>query len=185
MYDYIIRGGTILDGSGAEGESGDVAVQDGRIAEVGGRITGAAREVIDADGAIVTPAWVDIHTHYDGQVTWDAAMDPSASHGVGTIVMGNCGVGFAPVAPGGERDLIDLMEGVEDIPGTALYEGMPWGAWRTYPEYLDFLAGRQYALDVASLVAHGAVRNYVMGERGRRNQAATEGDLEAMGAMVE
>jgi N-acyl-D-aspartate/D-glutamate deacylase len=185
MYDYVIRGGTILDGSGAEGKSGDVAVQDGRIAAVGGRITGAAREVIDADGAIVTPAWVDIHTHYDGQVTWDGVMDPSASHGVGTIVMGNCGVGFAPVAPGGERELIDLMEGVEDIPGTALYEGMPWGAWQTYPEYLDFLAGRQYSLDVASLVAHGAVRNYVMGERGRCNQAATEGDLEAMGAIVE
>jgi N-acyl-D-amino-acid deacylase len=185
MYDYIIRGGTIIDGSGAEGYSGDVAVQDGRIAAVGGRISGAARETIDADGAIVTPAWVDIHTHYDGQVTWDSTMDPSASHGVGTIVMGNCGVGFAPVAPGGERELIDLMEGVEDIPGTALYEGMPWGAWQTYPEYLDFLAGREYTLDVASLVAHGAVRNYVMGERGRRNQAATEGDLEAMGAIVE
>lgn len=185
MYDYIIRGGTIIDGSGSDGRSGDVAVRDGRIAAVGGRVDGKARETIDADGAIVTPAWVDIHTHYDGQVTWDATLDPSASHGVGTIVMGNCGVGFAPVAPGGERELIDLMEGVEDIPGTALYEGMPWGAWQTYPEYLDYLAGREYALDVASLVAHGAVRSYVMGERGRTNQAATEGDLEAMGAIVE
>jgi N-acyl-D-amino-acid deacylase len=185
MYDYIIRGGTIIDGSGAEGRSGDVAVKDGRIAAVGGRISGNARETIDASGAIVTPAWVDIHTHYDGQVTWDSTMDPSASHGVGTIVMGNCGVGFAPVAPGGERQLIDLMEGVEDIPGTALHEGMPWGAWQTYPEYLDFLAGREYSLDVASLVAHGAVRNFVMGERGRSNQAATEGDLDAMGAIVE
>ncbi|MDZ7669495.1 MAG: amidohydrolase family protein [Gammaproteobacteria bacterium] len=185
MYDYIIRGGTIIDGSGAEGVAGDVAVQDGRIAAVGGRIDAPARETIDAEGAIVTPAWVDIHTHYDGQVTWDAAMDPSASHGVGTIVMGNCGVGFAPVQPDAHRDLIDLMEGVEDIPGTALYEGMPWGAWQTYPEYLEFLAGREYALDIASLVAHGAVRNYVMGERGRSNQAATEGDLDAMGAIVE
>jgi len=185
MFDYIISGGTIIDGSGAEGVVGDVAVQDGRIAAVGGRIDAAAREIIDADGAIVTPAWVDIHTHYDGQVTWDGAMDPSASHGVGTIVMGNCGVGFAPVRPDAHRDLIDLMEGVEDIPGTALYEGMPWGAWQTYPEYLDYLAGREYSLDIASLVAHGAVRNYVMGERGRSNQAATEGDLDAMGAIVE
>jgi len=185
MFDYIIRGGTIIDGSGAEGQVGDIAVKDGRIAQIGGRITGSARETIDAAGAIVTPAWVDIHTHYDGQVTWDSTMDPSASHGVGTIVMGNCGVGFAPVRPDGHRDLIDLMEGVEDIPGTALHEGMPWGAWESYPEYLDFLATREYTLDVASLVAHGAVRNYVMGERGRTNQAATEGDLEEMGQIVE
>ena len=185
MFDYIIRGGTIIDGSGAEGQVGDIAVKDGRIAQIGGRITGSARETIDAAGAIVTPAWVDIHTHYDGQVTWDSTMDPSASHGVGTIVMGNCGVGFAPVRPDGHRDLIDLMEGVEDIPGTALHEGMPWGAWESYPEYLDFLATREYTLDIASLVAHGAVRNYVMGERGRTNQAATEGDLEEMGQIVE
>jgi N-acyl-D-aspartate/D-glutamate deacylase len=129
MFDYIIRGATIIDGSGAAGRTGDVAVKDGLIAEVGGRVAGQAREQIDAAGAIVTPAWVDIHTHYDGQVTWDSTMDPSASHGVGTIVMGNCGVGFAPVRPDGHRELIDLMEGVEDIPGTALYEGMPWGAW--------------------------------------------------------
>jgi N-acyl-D-aspartate/D-glutamate deacylase len=185
MFDYIIRGGTIIDGSGADGVVGDIAVKDGRIARMGGRVTGDTRETIDAAGAIVTPAWVDIHTHYDGQVTWDSTMDPSASHGVGTIVMGNCGVGFAPVRPDGHRELIDLMEGVEDIPGTALHEGMPWGAWETYPEYLDFLATREYTLDVASLVAHGAVRNYVMGERGRTNQAATEGDLEAMGQIVE
>jgi N-acyl-D-amino-acid deacylase len=185
MYDYLIRGGTILDGSGAAGLVGDVAVRDGVIVEAGGRVAGAARETIDADGAIVTPAWVDIHTHYDGQATWDSEMNPSASHGVGTIVMGNCGVGFAPVAPGQQQALIDLMEGVEDIPGTALYEGMPWGAWQSYPEYLDFLAGRQYALNVSSLVAHGAIRNFVMGERGRANQAATEGDLLQMSALVE
>jgi N-acyl-D-amino-acid deacylase len=185
MYDYLIRGGTIIDGSGSDGRAGDVAIKDGRIVEVGGRLGGQAREVIDADGAIVTPAWVDIHTHYDGQVTWDSEMNPSASHGVGTIVMGNCGVGFAPVVPGEHQTLIDLMEGVEDIPGTALHEGMPWGAWQSYPEYLDFLAGRQYALNVSSLVAHGAVRNYVMGERGRANQAATEGDLRTMGVLVE
>ncbi len=185
MYDRLIKGGQLYDGSGGEPRTADVAIQGDRIVEVGPSISGAARETIDADGAIVTPAWIDIHTHYDGQVTWDAEMNPSASHGVGTIVMGNCGVGFAPVAPGGEQDLIELMEGVEDIPGTALHEGMPWGAWRSYPEYLDFLAGREYALNISSLVAHGAVRNYVMGERGRTNQAATEGDLEQMCDIVE
>jgi N-acyl-D-amino-acid deacylase len=185
MHDYLIRGGTIIDGSGAPGRAGDVAVRDGRIVAVGDCSGAGAREVIDAAGAIVTPASVDIHTHYDGQVTWDSEMNPSASHGVGTIVMGNCGVGFAPVVPGEEQTLIDLMEGVEDIPGTALHEGMPWGAWQSYPEYLDFLSGRSYALNVSSLVAHGAIRNYVMGERGRSNQAATEGDLRAMSDLVE
>ena len=184
MYDTIIRNGTIHDGSGGEPFSGDLGIKDGRIVETGRLSAGAANE-IDADGAIVAPAWVDIHTHYDGQVTWDDEMNPSASHGVGTIVMGNCGVGFAPVAPGGEQDLIDLMEGVEDIPGTALHEGMPWGAWHSYPEYLDFLASREYAINISSLVAHGAVRNFVMGERGRTNEAATEGDLVRMGAIVE
>ena len=185
MYDYLIRGGTLFDGSGAPGRPGDVAVRDGMIVAVGDSIGGAAREVIDAAGAIVTPAWVDIHTHYDGQVTWDSEMNPSASHGVGTIVMGNCGVGFAPAPPNGYADLIELMEGVEDIPGTALYEGMPWGAWETYPEYLDVLAGREYALNVSSMIAHGAVRNYVMGARGRANELATEDDIARMAAIVE
>ena len=185
MHDIIIRGGTVFDGSGAPGVVGDVAIRDGVIVAVGGSIAGEAREVIDAAGAIVTPAWVDIHTHYDGQVTWDGDMDPSASHGVGTIVMGNCGVGFAPAPPGGHADLIELMEGVEDIPGTALYEGMPWGAWETYPEYLDFLAGRDYALNVSSMIAHGAVRNYVMGARGRANEAATPDDIARMADIVE
>src|SRR5580698_9826900 len=184
MHDYIIRGGTIFDGSGAAGQTGDVAVKDGVIVASGGSINEPAREVIDADGAIVTPAWVDIHTHYDGQVTWDSEMNPSASHGVGTIVMGNCGVGFAPVPPGGERHLIELMEGVEDIPGTALYEGMPWGAWETYPEYLGYLATRKYALDVASMIAHGAVRNYVMGAA-RGNADATEAEVARIAAIVE
>ncbi len=185
MHDYILRGGTIHDGAGGPATPGDVAVRDGVIVAAGGSIREPAREVIDADGAIVTPAWVDIHTHYDGQVTWDEAMDPSASHGVGTIVMGNCGVGFAPVPPGGEKDLIELMEGVEDIPGTALYEGMPWGAWETYPQYLDYLAGRRYALDVGSMIAHGAVRNYVMGARGRANENASARDIARMAAIVE
>ncbi|HEY2708333.1 MAG TPA: amidohydrolase family protein [Caulobacteraceae bacterium] len=184
MHDYIIRGGTIFDGSGAAGQAGDVAVKDGVIVAAGGSINEPARETIDADGAIVTPAWVDIHTHYDGQVTWDSEMNPSASHGVGTIVMGNCGVGFAPVPPGGERHLIELMEGVEDIPGTALYEGMPWGAWETYPQYLDYLAGRSYALDVSSMIAHGPVRNYVMGPE-RANALATAEEVERMASLVE
>ncbi|MEM7217771.1 MAG: amidohydrolase family protein [Pseudomonadota bacterium] len=184
MLDTLIQGGTLLDGSGGESVTADVGIRNGLIAEVG-IIDARARETIDADGALVTPAWVDIHTHYDGQVTWDSDLNPSASHGVGTIVMGNCGVGFAPVAPGGERDLIELMEGVEDIPGTALYEGIPWGAWSSYPEYLDFIAGREYALNISSLVAHGAVRNYVMGERGRTNQAASADDLQRMAEIVE
>jgi N-acyl-D-aspartate/D-glutamate deacylase len=184
MHDIVIRGGTIFDGSGAEGRVGDVAIADGRIVAVGGSITGPARRVIDADGAIVTPAWVDIHTHYDGQVTWDSEMNPSASHGVGTIVMGNCGVGFAPVPKGGHRELIELMEGVEDIPGTALYEGMPWGAWETYPEYLDYLATRSWALDVSSMIAHGPVRNYVMGPA-RANDQATGAEIERMAGIVE
>ena len=184
MYDTIIRGGSIFDGSGAEAFTAEVAVKDGLIVEVAENISGTAAQVIDANGAIVTPAWVDIHTHYDGQVTWDEAMDPSASHGVGTIVMGNCGVGFAPVPPGGQRELIELMEGVEDIPGTALYEGMPWGAWETYPEYLDYLATRKYALDVASMIAHGAVRNYVLGPQ-RSNGDATEAEVGRMAGIVE
>ncbi|MEM1437095.1 MAG: amidohydrolase family protein [Pseudomonadota bacterium] len=186
MFDTLITGGQVVDGSiDAEPVTADVGISDGRIAAIGDLKGTAARQTIDADGALVTPAWVDIHTHYDGQVTWDDTLDPSASHGVGTIVMGNCGVGFAPVAPGGERDLIELMEGVEDIPGTALYEGMPWGSWNSYPEYLDLLASRRYSLDISSLIAHGAVRNFVMGERGRTNQAATEADMQAMSGIVE
>jgi N-acyl-D-aspartate/D-glutamate deacylase len=185
MYDYVIRNGVVFDGSGGPGRQQDVAIKDGFIVAVEDRIEGAAGEVIDASGAIVTPAWIDIHTHYDGQVTWDSDMNPSASHGVGTIVMGNCGVGFAPVPRDGHKHLIELMEGVEDIPGTALYEGMPWGEWETYPEYLAFLAQRQYALNVSSMIAHGAVRNYVMGERGRDNAQATPDDIAAMSGIVE
>ena len=185
MFDYVISGGTIVDGTGAPARTGDVAVQDGRIVEVGGRITGAARERIEADGALVTPGWVDVHTHYDGQVLWDDAMLPSADNGATTVVTGNCGVGFAPVPPGKERELIELMEGVEDIPGTALYEGMPWGEWETFPEYLDLIASRQYALDIGTQIAHGAVRYYAMGERGRVNEDATADDIAAMARIVE
>jgi N-acyl-D-amino-acid deacylase len=185
MFDYVIKGGTLVDGSGSAPVGGDIAVKDGRIVEVGGSITAAARETINADGAIVTPGWVDVHTHYDGQVCWDSAMAPSADNGVTTVVMGNCGVGFAPVPPGREQDLIELMEGVEDIPGSALFEGMEWGAWETFPEYLDYLAKREYALDIGTQIPHGSVRFYAMGERGKQNEDATAEDLRAMARIVE
>lgn len=185
MYDYVIKGGTIFDGTGVAGRTGDVAVADGRIVEVGGSITATARQVIDADGAIVTPGWVDVHTHYDGQVCWDSALAPSADNGVTTVVMGNCGVGFAPVPPGREQELIELMEGVEDIPGSALHEGMEWGAWETFPEYMDYLAKREYALDVGTQIPHGSVRFYAMGERGRQNEDSTADDIAAMTRIVE
>ncbi len=185
MFDYVIKGGTLVDGSGGAPVGGDVAVRDGRIVEVGGSITGAARQTLDADGAIVTPGWVDVHTHYDGQVCWDSAMAPSADNGVTTVVMGNCGVGFAPVPPGREQDLIELMEGVEDIPGSALHEGMDWGAWETFPEYMDYIANREYALDIGTQIPHGSVRFYAMGERGKQNEDATADDLGAMERIVE
>ena len=184
MLDYVITGGTIVDGSGAPPTTGDVGVRDGVIVSVGEAITEAARETIDADGAIVTPGWVDVHTHYDGQVSWDDVMDPSAGNGATTIVMGNCGVGFAPVRPGGEQSLIELMEGVEDIPGTALHEGIEWGRWESFPEYMDYIGGRQYSLDIGAQVAHGAVRYYVMGERGSENEDATADDIATMAALV-
>jgi N-acyl-D-amino-acid deacylase len=183
MLDVLVKGGTVVDGTGASPFSADVGIRDGHIVEVGA-ISDSSREVIDADGAMVTPGWVDVHTHYDGQVTWDEAIEPSASNGVTTLVMGNCGVGFAPVRPGDHDALIDLMEGVEDIPGSALTAGMPWGEWETFDEYLDLLAGRRYALDVAAQVAHGAVRFYVMGERGAANEDATADDLAAMASVV-
>ena len=184
MLDYVIKGGTIVDGTGASPTVGDVGVRDGVIVAVGGSITESANETIDADGAIVTPGWIDVHTHYDGQVSWDDVMDPSAGNGATTVVMGNCGVGFAPVRPGGEQTLIELMEGVEDIPGTALHEGMEWGKWESFPDYMDYIGGRQYSLDIGAQIAHGAVRYYVMGERGSENEDATAADIEAMAALV-
>jgi N-acyl-D-amino-acid deacylase len=185
MLDYVIKGGMLVDGTGAPPTGGDVGVRDGVIVHVGGVITEAARATIDADGAVVTPGWVDVHTHYDGQVCWDSAMAPSADNGVTTVVMGNCGVGFAPVPPGREQDLIELMEGVEDIPGSALHEGMDWGAWETFPEYLDYLSTREYSLDVGTQIPHGSVRFYAMGERGKQNEDATADDLAVMGQIVE
>jgi N-acyl-D-amino-acid deacylase len=181
-FDLLIRGGTLVDGTGAPARTADVAVQDGRIVEVG-RITGAAKRTLEADGLTVTPGFVDIHTHYDGQVTWDSTLAPSSQHGVTTVVMGNCGVGFAPVRPGQHDFLIGLMEGVEDIPGTALHEGIAW-EWETFPQYLDALAKRRWTMDVGTQVPHGAVRAYVMGERGAKNQPATPDDIAAMARLV-
>ncbi|MDE0909461.1 MAG: amidohydrolase family protein [Myxococcota bacterium] len=184
MLDTKIQGANIVDGTGAPAQTGDIGIRDGRIVATG-KVSEDAKQVVDADGALMTPGWVDVHTHYDGQVTWDDQIDPSASHGVTTVIMGNCGVGFAPVHKGAEHELIELMEGVEDIPGTALHEGMPWGEWETFPEYLDFLATREYALDIGAQLAHGALRNYVMGQRGRDNEDPRGDDLARMSAMVE
>jgi N-acyl-D-amino-acid deacylase len=181
-HDLVIRGGSIVDGTGVDRSSGDVAIDGGLISAVGGRLDGD--RVIDADGAIVTPGWVDVHTHYDGQATWDDQLDPSFGNGVTTLVMGNCGVGFAPCPAGEQATLIELMEGVEDIPGSALHEGVPWGAWESFPEYLDFLDSRQYALDVAAQLAHGSLRFQVMRERGVRNQDATADDIAEMRRLV-
>ncbi|MEM1436143.1 MAG: amidohydrolase family protein [Pseudomonadota bacterium] len=183
MYDTLIKGATIVDGTGAAPATGDVAIQDGKIAAVGA-VDGSAKETINADGAHLTPGWVDVHTHYDGQVSWDDSIEPSFSHGVTSIVMGNCGVGFAPCPPGGEQRMIDLMEGVEDIPGTALYEGIEWGRWETFPEYIDYLGTRAFTMDIGTQIPHSAVRNYVMGERALRHEDATADDLKAMSDIV-
>jgi len=189
MYDLKIVGGTVVDGTGADRYPADIGIKDGKIVEVrrrtngDGHLAGEAAETIDATDRIVAPGFVDIHTHYDGQVSWDNLLEPSSGHGVTTIVAGNCGVGFAPVRPGSEEWLIKLMEGVEDIPGTALTEGITWG-WESYPEYLDVVGKQQFAVDVGSQVAHGAIRAYAMGERGARNEPATPDDIAAMSRLV-
>jgi len=182
MYDLIIRNGTVIDGSGNERFDADVAVLDGKIVKVGS-ITDAAKQEIDAAGKLVTPGWVDIHTHYDGQATWDPLLAPSSWHGVTTVVMGNCGVGFAPVKPADREFLIELMEGVEDIPGAALSEGINW-QWESFPEYLDALETVPRAIDVAAQVPHGAVRAYVMGERCNTDYAPTKREVDAMAELV-
>jgi N-acyl-D-aspartate/D-glutamate deacylase len=183
MRDLIVRGGTVVDGTGASARTADVAIDHGRITEVG-TLSGerAARE-IDADGLLVTPGVVDVHTHYDGQATWDDVLAPSAWHGVTTLVMGNCGVGFAPARADRHDWLIGLMEGVEDIPGTALSEGIQW-EWETFPEYLDALDRRSWTVDVGAQIAHGPVRAYVMGERGARNEPADADDIDQMREIV-
>jgi N-acyl-D-aspartate/D-glutamate deacylase len=184
VFDLKIVGGRIVDGSGATPFEGDVAITDGTVVDVRpGPIDGEAAEVIDARGLIVTPGFVDVHTHYDGQATWDPVLEPSSAHGVTTVVMGNCGVGFAPVTPGSEGWLIGLMEGVEDIPGTALSEGMDW-TWETFPEYLDALDRRRFSVDIGAQIAHGPVRAFAMGARGAANEPATPEDIEKMAELV-
>jgi N-acyl-D-aspartate/D-glutamate deacylase len=183
MFDLLIRGGTIIDGTGDARFVGDVAVDDGVIAAVGSDL-GAAKREIDASGLLVTPGWVDVHTHYDGQVTWDPYLTPSIWHGVTTVVMGNCGVGFAP-AEAQQRDwLISLMEGVEDIPGTALAEGIDW-KWESFPEYLNAIDDAPHAINVAAQVPHGALRTFVMGERGAdHTEAPTPEEIAEMGRLA-
>jgi N-acyl-D-aspartate/D-glutamate deacylase len=181
-HELVIRGGTLVDGTGAAPRTADVAITDGVITEVGA-IDGIARRELAAAGALVTPGFVDMHTHYDGQATWDTRLLPSSAHGVTTVVMGNCGVGFAPVRPGDHDQLIELMEGVEDLPGTVLHEGLPWN-WETIEEYLDALDARHYDIDLAAQVCHAPVRLYVMGQRGADRDPATTDDIEAMGRMA-
>ena len=182
MHDLVIRHGRVVDGTGRPREVADVAVDGERITAVG-EVEDRGRREIDATGLVVTPGFVDIHTHYDGQATWDAEMSPSSWHGVTTVVMGNCGVGFAPVHPDRHDWLVQLMEGVEDIPGTALAEGITW-RWETFPEYLDELERLPRTLDVSALVPHGAVRGYVMGDRGAANDEATDDEIDAMAGVV-
>ncbi len=173
-HDLVIRGGTIVDGTGAPSFTGDVGIDEGRITAVSaGRLDGVGAREVDADGLVVAPGWVDVHTHYDGQVTWDPEVTPSSWHGVTTVVMGNCGVGFAPVRRDGHDFLIELMEGVEDIPGSALHEGIAW-EWESFPEYLDALDGQPRVLDIAAQVPHAALRAYVMGDRAHEEPNADE-----------
>src|SRR3954451_16086137 len=181
MHELVIRGGTVVDGTGAPSFTGDVAVDGGRITEIGTGL-GKGKQEIDADGRVVAPGWVDVHTHYDGQVTWDPEVTPSSWHGVTTVVMGNCGVGFAPVRPGAEDFLIELMEGVEDIPGAALHEGIEW-KWESFAEYLDALDAMPRVLDIAAQVPHAAVRAYVLGDRA--HEEATADEIGEMATIVE
>ena len=183
MYDLKISGGLVVDGTGTPGRIMDIGVVGDRIVAMGELPETAAQE-IDATGRVVIPGFVDIHTHYDGQATWDQEMAPSSWHGVTTVVMGNCGVGFAPAAPDRQEWLVGLMEGVEDIPGSALTEGMTWD-WESFPEYLDALEKLDRTVDVAAQVPHGAVRAYVMGDRGAANEAPTETEIARMSAIVE
>ena len=182
MHDLVIRGGTIIDGTGAERFTGDVAVDRGEITVVG-TVEGRGQRELDAGGLLVTPGFVDIHTHYDGQVSWDPLLSPSSWHGVTTVVMGNCGVGFAPVRPDRHDWLIGLMEGVEDIPGTALAEGITW-EWESFPEYLDAIDAVPHAIDIGTQVPHSALRTYVMGERGADASPASDEEIAEMARLA-
>ena len=183
MFDLIIKNGSIYDGKGSKPYQADIAISNEKIVEIGD-IKGEGKKVIDAEGKIVTPGFVDIHTHYDGQVTWDPYLRPSTYHGVTTVVMGNCGVGFSPCKPDQRNWLIGLMEGVEDIPGTALHEGIDW-EWESFPEYLDALEKKPLAIDVGTQIPHGAVRAYVMGERGINHEEASQEEIDRMKEIVQ
>lgn len=183
MHDILIRGGSVIDGTGQDPFVADVAISDGRITEVG-RVDGPARRTLDAAGLLVTPGWIDIHTHYDGQASWDPYMTPSSWHGVTTAIMGNCGVGFAPSRVQQRQWMLDLMEGVEDIPGVVLSEGVNW-EWESFPEYLDALDRRPRIMDVGAQIPHCALRVYAMGERGAAREPATQEDIDLMARLVQ
>jgi len=181
-HDLVIRNGLLVDGSGSPPREADVGVKDGAVAAIG-RALERGTEEIDARGKLVTPGFVDVHTHYDGQATWDNRMQPSSWHGVTTVVMGNCGVGFAPCRPDDHERLIKLMEGVEDIPFPVLAEGLPWN-WESFPEYLDALQSRRFDVDIGTQLPHAALRVYVMGQRGADREAATRAEIDAMAAIA-
>ncbi len=182
LPDLVIRGGTIADGRGDELFEADIAIKDGRITEVG-KVSAKGREEIDAKGKLVAPGFVDVHTHYDGQVTWSHDITPSSQNGVTTAIMGNCGVGFAPCRPSDHVRLIQLMEGVEDIPEPVLSAGIPW-AWESFPDYMEWLSKRRFDIDVGAQLPHAALRVYVMGDRGARRDPSTEEDNKAMAKLA-
>lgn len=182
-FDLVVRGGTVIDGTGAAARTADVAVRGGEIVEVG-TVSGTGDREISADGAVVCPGFVDIHTHYDGQAVWDERLVPSSLHGVTSVVLGNCGVGFAPLRGGDDEVLIEMMEGIEDIPGSILRAGLPWGSWETFPEFMDALERRRRDVDIAVQVPHAPLRRYVMGDRARAGVDASPDDIREMGRLA-